>query len=602
MIRFLVDKFKPIPRKVERRTELLAMPHDKFVYYRNKLDLYTTEILLATGTQQSVWNVNPPRGVDMKPGMNIDINIKRLNMNYELPSFDEDSPPENTVYKLSGLVLNWKFVGFEDVDDDWDNAEDAMEFREKVFSLPPVNVEYKELQSDEAISRLAFFGLACHWTRKVRRPTIPLAPISGSKANPDQNNDYVPDPYPPANAVYVNDASILYAYDVRPPYERYGAYAYFDENFKVVGIYWCHGKKPVKPTSQGGNASEWDHAKWAWKASMFALVTIYDHLLVTHIVEANTFVTQTRKNLPVEHPLRQFLKPFTYHTVSVNYSAAVNLINDKGLVHRIWAFTYDEFLRVVNSLTALYRFKPWPQFIDPELRADYQSGKLKDADYPIIQDSDQFWNIVQNYVTDWLNTQYGEYDATHDHPPPSDEDSSSIYGLRPDGVAPNRYGGMLERTEGYLGLPKDDQYLINFMNGLSSQLGIPIITSRARLIEVLTQLIVNGTGKHEHVGQVSDYMMNPTFVGMKLLPDKTMQSVQTYVQQCALVVLTGLKMPKLLDDWEHLVDQPFKAGYRRFKSDLHKLQAEIDERNQRPNRRYPFVSFNPKVIDTSVSV
>jgi hypothetical protein len=132
------------------------------------------------------------------------------------------------------------------------------------------------------------------------------------------------------DAVYVNDITGLSTFHVRQPFERYGAAAYFDKDFKIIGIYWCHASRLVKK----GNQS-WDHAKYVWRSSFFAYVTIRDHLIVTHMIECNAFVSASRKYLPADHPLRKFLKPFTYHTVSINYQAAVSLVNENGLIHRV---------------------------------------------------------------------------------------------------------------------------------------------------------------------------------------------------------------------------------------------------------------------------
>jgi hypothetical protein len=573
LLKFIAERFKPDVKKIHKRKEI-QIPNDKFITIRNKLDLYTTEVLIAASGDQALWNMNPPRAVDMLPGVDADLKIRRLNFNYELPTFDEDSPLENTAYKLSGYALNWPHIGFVDLDDPWDSKEDALEWRARVFDLPKPNVDFNKdgvgLTSDASMTRLAFYGLACQYTRPVR----PTDPFHGDCID---------------TAVYVNDASLLYEYNVRAPYERYGAYAYFNKKYEIVGIYWCHGQELLQP-HDSSTAERWEHAKWVWKTSFFAIVTIYDHLLVTHMIEANTLVTQTRLHLPAVHPLRQFLKPFTYHTISVNYSAATNLINEGGLVHRIWAFNYDEFLRVVNSLTSHYNFQLFPDTIDAMTKL-VEDHTIANEDFPIVQDSSAYWNVVKKYVSRFLDALYGKYSD-------SDPDDANSDRKKP-------VDHMLRGREGYKGLPKDDTPLTNFMNGISSQLGIGLITTRSRLIDVLTQLIFNGTGRHEHVGQVSDYMMDPTFVGFKLLPDQSMQSIQSYTQQCALVVLTGLQMPRLIDDWSHLITRELlRNPYFQFKDDLVRLQFDIEERNiERVNKKgWAFESFNPKNIETSVSV
>jgi hypothetical protein len=124
---------------------------------------------------------------------------------------------------------------------------------------------------------------------------------------------------------------------------------------------------------------------------------------------------------------------------------------------------------------------------------------------------------------------------------------------------------------------------------------------------LVTQLIVNGTGLHRQVGQVSDYMTEPTWVGCKLEKGKEVQSVQNYVQVCVLTTVTGLKMPYLLDDWRTLLlefeqHRPSMVQlYTQLKADLFELQEEIVRRNS-TTRPYPFRSFQPDQLASSLSV
>ncbi|CAF1227318.1 unnamed protein product, partial [Didymodactylos carnosus] len=115
-----------------------------------------------------------------------------------------------------------------------------------------------------------------------------------------------------------------------------------------------------------------------------------------------------RKHLPFDHPLRIFIKPFTYHTVSVNYQAALSLVNNRGLVHRIWASDYEEFLKVCDYISMNYKFRLLPNFIDKSMDAD-NNNKTKDEwdkIYPIHRDLNEFWNIIQKYVQTFFEINY----------------------------------------------------------------------------------------------------------------------------------------------------------------------------------------------------
>ena len=50
-------------------------------------------------------------------------------------------------------------------------------------------------------------------------------------------------------------------------------------------------------------------------------------------------------------------------------------------------------------------------------------------------------------------------------------------------------------------------------------------------------------------------MTDPRFIGAKLQEGKEMQNIQTYTQILVLAVITGLRMPGILEDWSHLIEK-----------------------------------------------
>ena len=126
-----------------------------------------------------------------------------------------------------------------------------------------------------------------------------------------------------------------------------------------------------------------------------------------------------------------------------------------------------------------------------------------------------------------------------------------------------------------------------------------------RFIDVLSQLICNGTGIHELVGQTSDYLQAANWVGTKLVKGREICTVQTYGQLCALSVFTGIEQPKITVDWEYLFCRDdklseIKGVYGEFHKDLQTLQNAIESRNK--TRKYPMQFFNPKHCKCSVSI
>jgi len=153
----------------------------------------------------------------------------------------------------------------------------------------------------------------------------------------------------------------------------------------------------------------------------------------------------------------------------------------------------------------------------------------------------------------------------------------------------------------------EDIQIRNFVAELDKLLGPLNVNTFEDFVNVVAQLIANVTAIHEHVGQVSDYTINPTYLGTRLEAGKEVMNVQAFTQLLCLTVMTGLKMPWLLDDWSHLIRKdlprydPNLRVYNKFKHDLFALQKDIEHRNK-TERRYPFQSFNPEKMETSVSV
>lgn len=95
---------------------------------------------------------------------------------------------------------------------------------------------------------------------------------------------------------------------------------------KVIGIYLSHRDEFVVPWHKSpGPNHHWTYAKFMWRSSVITLATIQDHLLIAHLIEANTLANTSKQFLPATHPLRIFLKPFTYRAININNSAAISL-------------------------------------------------------------------------------------------------------------------------------------------------------------------------------------------------------------------------------------------------------------------------------------
>lgn len=557
VIQYIVEQFLPVStindensidedeqKLISMKLHLNESIRDIDLFCLNALDSYTKLLIKLSQLAIQETNSVPARAIDISKPIDLptqNLNITRLHMAKFIPQWDEDIPTgAKLMRRIARWLVNIKLWGFHETIVDFQSIEQAVRWRSKMFPfLPLPNIVYDDMMSDEAMSRLAFAGCACHYTHRI-----------------DETNQ-VPD------GVYVNDMTCLATFRVRKPFEQYGAAAYFNEDFQIIAIYWSHASRLVRKGEQS-----WRHVKYVWRSSFFAYVTIRDHLVVAHMIEGNTFAMASRRCLPSNHPLRQFVKPFTYHNISINYQASISLVNERGLVHRVWAFEYEEFLKICDYISMNYKFRLLPNFISKTMYPDrnHRTDDEWEKIYPIYHDLHVFWKIIQNYVRNFLQINYN-YSDEDDHLP-------------------------------------QDKHLIEFINEICAQLGISGISSLTQFVDVLSQLIVTSTGIHEHVGQVSDYLIDPRFVGTKLREGKEIQDIQTYTQILLLTVVTGLQMPGLLEDWSHLIerDQYYienMKNYQNFKKDLQDLVEYIDRRNKTAN--YPFESFNPKYMQCSIS-
>ena len=145
---------------------------------------------------------------------------------------------------------------------------------------------------------------------------------------------------------------------VRDGLERYGGDAYFDQHWKPVMIVDA-GRGPLRSdgtievvTSRPGDA-DWERAKFRFRSTVFSLVTLVDHLYDMHLQQANLFVTAMREQMSEEHPIRRFMTPFTYRTITVNDNAFHNLITQRGMAPRCFALTDQGFGQAVAAAPSL---------------------------------------------------------------------------------------------------------------------------------------------------------------------------------------------------------------------------------------------------------
>ena len=162
----------------------------------------------------------------------------------------------------------------------------------------------------------------------------------------------------PKDAYYVVDLSALHKYPVRSKYERYGAIAYFNENYKPIAIWYISKHMLIKPGD-----SDWKHAKAIFRTSLITLFTAREHLSYTHFIISNSFLLSVSQHLSEIHPIRRLLKPHTFHTVSINNGGNIMLLPYYGITATVFGFTKEGWNDVIYDCLTSFKYELFPDSI-----------------------------------------------------------------------------------------------------------------------------------------------------------------------------------------------------------------------------------------------
>ncbi len=414
--------------------------------------------------------------------------------------------------------------------------------------LPPflgINTEL-DVASDDAITYFSFSGLAAHAVEAVTGEEKSLT-----------------------NATYKVDFDWMYRFDVRFPFEKYGAIAYFDDELRPLNIYWSHKQKSVYPHDE-----DWNHAKWVFKCSVLTGVTLKDHLLGLHLLLSNFVNTANHENLGKNHPIRRMLTPFTYNNIEINQGAITTLLPSHSLFHRASALSakgiHEAFQMgyEVNHIFEPIRSLARHDRLDADGNIKKRNGKL----LPFEEDMVEFWKVVNEFVRGYV----------------------SVYYQNDDDI-------------------RNDSELISFFENLKQpyfrdstkilkQDGSPLDVC----VKFFTNFIFGVTGFHNHVGSVAEYLTNPMYAGAKIRENSEISDIQASVQALNVGLITGAKVPILVHDYSHVVldddkKAETKALFRSFAKELDFLSEEVERRNK-VRGLLSCNSFNPKYMPTAISV
>eukprot|EP00456_Euglypha_rotunda_P033217 TRINITY_DN25772_c0_g1_i7.p1 TRINITY_DN25772_c0_g1~~TRINITY_DN25772_c0_g1_i7.p1 ORF type:complete len:400 (+),score=6.23 TRINITY_DN25772_c0_g1_i7:185-1384(+) len=399
------------------------------------------------------------------------------------------------------------------------------------------------MTSDVALQRFCFQGLIAH---RLERVSSWDARTSDQPIKEGQETKIGED-----KSGYTVRLDFMSRYPVREGLARYGGDVYFDNKGQARRIHYCG--VDVYPGDE-----HWEYVKFCFRNSALVLATIWDHVIALHFMTANTNVLATRQSMHPSHPIRRFLAPFVYRTVVINESGIFTLAPHRGLFHRATAFTWPALLQFYSDGALNYRVETFPEML-------HRNG-TEDAPpelYLYKHDGLDFWNKISSFVHSYLKLYY-----------PNGKIDDELRVWWRELVMFSAKGKMTDQLE-----------------------------SLSQVERYLTFFIFSVTSRHEQVGSVSEYILDPAFTASKWAPGATLCSSQTTYQMGIVAMLTGLRMPQLTGDWTHvLLDSPSQAREiaRAWIKDLKEFSAEIDRRNAK--RAQPLQVFNPSYLETSVSI
>ena len=587
--------------------------HDEKVQKRidkihRELDAYSQHMLSLLTPAVRKFNENPilhipNKSLDSKyDESDYPIKLSKVSyMNGLIKLIEEDEnverdPLKDTVYSLFKSDFLFPIEDSDVHNKFFKNDAELEAFLASKVNLPKRNIDwlkYGGVQSDYAMSLWAFGGNASNLIQVI------------DKTSETRVFEYSI----PENAVFKHDMTYMGNYQTRKGIHVHGACAFFDINYNIISIYVSHLHKMVyrvesddsKDDSKDNEdrkgddeidevLQEWKFAKWVWLSATVLGVTIVDHALISHIVEANAFVTSARENLPLNHRLRELLRPFTYRTVYINRGADKLLFAKGGIFQRFGGWKYSELARMAKNELQNYEYKPYYAKCDLDgLNKLYSKGIYNndelDKIYPFIQDSKDYFDLTYSFVEKYLTIVYGDLQSAESQKKCLD-DRFCIAFLKQlcDGLKLNYENEVLKRENNCLLL----------------------------LCELLTSMITSVTSYHEMVGTMGDVAcVKPDWIGTKIYKKNGIKELRSPRNDIAttsvLIMLTGVRNPSILNDFSNVFSKTNEKEFNEIKDVLNEWQSSlkqfatiVDERNKK--RRIPFQACNPNVMECSVSI
>lgn len=417
--------------------------------------------------------------------------------------------------------------------------------------LPAQYNLWPSLDTDEGMANLCTIGIGAWY-------------LTAARSAKDSGHEV------PAGAAFEVNLEYMSKYETRETWLKYGHTLYLAPASegeampkKLLGIWWCQFGKLVTPGDD-----QWEEVKLGFRYSLGTSVTLRDHLMTAHWIVGSDMQSAARETTSADHPLRRLLKQFYFGTADINRQSIDLLLPVNQFGWRTFAFSEEGWNSFFADNWSAWSWKPFTErFKDLNLPAAFLEK------WPLKRDGELVWKVFEKYVNDFLRIFYATDESL--------KQDSEV-------VAFWAYFDMYHKWH----LPE---------------------LSFASLVALLADMIWWVTCGHEYLGSIVEYLTMRNGLPGKLLPGLLQADVQSLAQSLCLIALTGLRQPALMDDWTHLFQveswtseqrQAALDVVRSFQVDLGTCSSELEERNvERENQgEKRFVAFNPRILETSISI
>jgi len=367
------------------------------------------------------------------------------------------------------------------------------------------------------------------------------------------------------------------SFKVRPHFGHYGVDLYFTAEGLPAALQTTDGKWIKR------GDKDWQYWKFVWRSTLVTVITLMDHLYLTHFKSSGTLARSIRSALPPNHSLRRILSIFSFGAIFVNLQAQFVLVGKNAMLHRAAAF--EDFVGLSDLIPSILPDiaaapgipgRGMEALIDDEV-FDKLPAKLQKA--PFYADGKLVFNALYKLARAYSHS------------------SGQCQGLKDD-VHLKRYFGMMKRQMA------ESHYQTNLTDVLASNSHEQICRIMEKRMAVYMFMV---TAWHSHVGFVGDYYADPDLAAMSWKEGEPFGRPRQSIITSVINIFTSTMQPKLTEDYTHLFKDGLGAGlgakltanWHEFLADLKSVKQTVDQRNV--ERKIPNINMDPAVLECSVA-